>query len=535
MVLILALVQIVTAAQTLTMNNEAVDEVTLKTGQICIVQIVSDNSNTYSAYIGFDDRVVLGTFAPFGKYPEAGDLASITEYDIPAFYGYYASAAGTSPPPSPGNHFVITYQPQQVGETELKLYDSLRMTVIAKVHITVVSAQMGTVFTYQGRLLEAGDPADGQYDFEFKLYNAPSYGSQIEGTIEANDLDVINGYFTKELDFGSDVFNGDACWLDISVRPGDSTSSFTSLGPRQRITSTPYSLQTRGIFVDDSGNVGIRTENPSNDLHIYDSTHCYVDAESETGYAFFQADGHRNSGLTIKENGTNKAHVYWDTANASLNLNEGGGDRLVVKGGKVGIGTTNPEADIEVRHRAGSHRVIKATASDGSDLFYVAEHDSFGNAFLGVNDGAGTSKVFITANGYSYFDGGNVAIGRTYPQARLDIDGDLKVSGAYKGDIGPNDGAPFPRPAYDSSWVVVAPGSSTTFTHNIGGNVHNYVVDMQFERGGWIHNKGIGTRINEYDTDGAYYNYLNTSTIDIILEEDTTYIERVRVRIWVYN
>ncbi|MBD3237373.1 MAG: hypothetical protein GF330_11755, partial [Candidatus Eisenbacteria bacterium] len=30
------------------------------------------------------------------------------------------------------------------------------------------------------------------------------------------------------------------------------------------------------------------------------------------------------------------------------------------------------------------------------------------------------------------------------------VDGDLKVTGAYVGEIGPDNGAPFPRPAYDS-------------------------------------------------------------------------------------
>jgi hypothetical protein len=148
------------------------------------------------------------------------------------------------------------------------------------------------------------------------------------------------------------------------------------------------------------------------------------------------------------------------------------------------------------RHGPGSHRVIKATASDGSDLFYVAEHTALGNGFLGIMDGVGTSKVFITATGNSYFNGGNVA-----------IDGDLTVSGAYKGDIGPNNGAPFPRPAYNSGWVAIAQDSTITLTHNIGGTVDNYVVDMQFKdtvlEG--INNRYIGTEAWTFGDSHFYY------------------------------
>ena len=39
-------------------------------------------------------------------------------------------------------------------------------------------AQARTAFTYQGRLLDAGQPADGSYDLRFILYDADAGGSQ---------------------------------------------------------------------------------------------------------------------------------------------------------------------------------------------------------------------------------------------------------------------------------------------------------------------------------------------------------------------
>jgi hypothetical protein len=34
------------------------------------------------------------------------------------------------------------------------------------------AAPMGTAFTYQGRFIDSNSPADGAYDFEYKLYDA---------------------------------------------------------------------------------------------------------------------------------------------------------------------------------------------------------------------------------------------------------------------------------------------------------------------------------------------------------------------------
>jgi hypothetical protein len=99
-------------------------------------------------------------------------------------------------------------------------------------------------FTYQGRLLDGGAVANGIYDFEFKLYDAPSgpVQNQIGVTVTANNVGVIDGVVTIELAFGAGSFNGGARWLEIGVRPGISTGAYTALTPRQAITAAPYSM-----------------------------------------------------------------------------------------------------------------------------------------------------------------------------------------------------------------------------------------------------------------------------------------------------
>ena len=108
-------------------------------------------------------------------------------------------------------------------------------------------AAMGTSFTYQGRLVDGGTPANGNYDFEFKLWDALTGGAQLGGTV-AQTIGVTNGYFTTLLDFGQ-VFNGEARYLEIGVRPGGSDRSHTPCSsPRQALTPVPYALALPGLW-----------------------------------------------------------------------------------------------------------------------------------------------------------------------------------------------------------------------------------------------------------------------------------------------
>jgi hypothetical protein len=67
-----------------------------------------------------------------------------------------------------------------------------------------MAGPVGTAWTYQGRLIDANKTADGEYDFQFKLFDAKSDGNQLGQDVNESDVDVIDGYFTVELDFGAD-------------------------------------------------------------------------------------------------------------------------------------------------------------------------------------------------------------------------------------------------------------------------------------------------------------------------------------------
>lgn len=105
----------------------------------------------------------------------------------------------------------------------------------------IPQAALGTGFTYQGSLAEGGEPANGVYDFEFKLFDAEENGENL-GTYTVEDVTVENGLFSVQIDFGPDVFDGNNRWLAIGVRPGVETGAYTPLEPRQAITPSPYAL-----------------------------------------------------------------------------------------------------------------------------------------------------------------------------------------------------------------------------------------------------------------------------------------------------
>ena len=117
-----------------------------------------------------------------------------------------------------------------------------------------LEAVMGTWFTYQGRLMDNGRPANGTYDFRFKLYDAQSGGTQVGNTLYRDNIPVQNGLFSVTLDFGSDAFTGEARWLEVAVRPGGSTGNYTRLTPRQPILAVPYALSLRPGAVISSTN-----------------------------------------------------------------------------------------------------------------------------------------------------------------------------------------------------------------------------------------------------------------------------------------
>lgn len=99
----------------------------------------------------------------------------------------------------------------------------------------------GTTFTYQGRLMLAGSPANGSYDLQFSLFTTNITGVPIAGPVTNTAIAVTNGLFTTMVNFGAGVFIGSSNWLQIAVST-NAANVFNNLSPRQQLTPVPYAI-----------------------------------------------------------------------------------------------------------------------------------------------------------------------------------------------------------------------------------------------------------------------------------------------------
>jgi len=117
----------------------------------------------------------------------------------------------------------------------------LALAPIVLAGVVVRAAPLGTAFSYQGRLQDGTNAANGLYDLRFAVYDAASAGNQVGPALTNNAVGVTNGLFTVLLDFGPNVFGGQARWLESAVR-ANGVGAFSLLPPRERLTATPYAL-----------------------------------------------------------------------------------------------------------------------------------------------------------------------------------------------------------------------------------------------------------------------------------------------------
>jgi hypothetical protein len=120
---------------------------------------------------------------------------------------------------------------------------SIVVVIIAAFAASVFSQT--SEFTYQGSLKDGAAPANGNYDFEFRLYDALSGGSQIGPLVTRANVVVSDGLFSVKLDFSGAIspFPGADRFLQVSVR-NTGGGAYTMLDPRQKVGSSPYSIKS---------------------------------------------------------------------------------------------------------------------------------------------------------------------------------------------------------------------------------------------------------------------------------------------------
>jgi hypothetical protein len=111
----------------------------------------------------------------------------------------------------------------------------------------LAAASLGTAFTYEGRLTEGTNAANGNYDLIFSLYASDTGTDSLASPLTNSAVVVSNGLFVTTLDFGAGMLTSTNAWLETSVRTNGS-GAFTTLAPRQNLPSVPYSV--RAAYAD---------------------------------------------------------------------------------------------------------------------------------------------------------------------------------------------------------------------------------------------------------------------------------------------
>lgn len=236
-----------------------------------------------------------------------------------------------------------------------------------------ILAQTAT-FTYQGKLTDGGNPANGSYDLQFALFDSVSGGSQIGSTLPLAGTTVTGGVFVVQLDFGVDAFPGANRFLETSVRPAG-TGVFTLLTPRQLITATPYAIRSAKATNADSATNAAQLGGVVAGQYVLTTDARMTDARPPTA----------GSGNYIQNSASQQT-------NSNFNISGNG-----IFNGRIGVGTNAPVSKLDVRGNMSIGVTAFAPGVFGANSLFVANDDGGDpNNYFRI-DGSG-NKLYIVAS-----------------------------------------------------------------------------------------------------------------------------------------
>ncbi len=145
----------------------------------------------------------------------------------------------------------------------------------------LTSSAQTTEFSYQGFLSDNAASANGNFDFEFRLFDAAAGGTAL-GSIQRPNVAVTNGVFSVVLDFGA--FPSVNRFLEVAVKPPGGSVS-TTLAPRSKLLSTPYS--TNAINAQNANN----SNNATNAINAQNAQNAVNATNSQTAQNSLQLGG----------------------------------------------------------------------------------------------------------------------------------------------------------------------------------------------------------------------------------------------------
>ena len=333
-----------------------------------------------------------------------------------------------------------------------------------------------TAFTYQGSLKDGASPANGNYDFEFKLFNLASGGAQQGSTVQRLNVAVANGTFSVSLDFGAAVLPGDYRFLEIGLRVNGNPGGFQQLLPRQMIGSSPYSIKSLSSENANSATNATQLGGVAANQFVQTGDSRLSDARNPlAGSANYiqnqNAGAQAATNFNISGNGTVGGTLSGGVVNAATQYNIGGNRVLST------AGTSNVFAGVG----AGAMNTSIANSFFG----HFAGHsntDGFDNSFFG--DSAGAANTTATNN--SFFGtraGGDNTIGSGNSFFGWEA-GLINTEGVGNSFFGRSAGSDNTTGHFNSSFGRLSGSNNQTGSYNtfigFNANVSFLAVDLSF-------------------------------------------------------
>jgi hypothetical protein len=264
-----------------------------------------------------------------------------------------------------------------------------------------VKAQTSS-FSYEGTLSESGSPANGDYDFEFKLFDDISTGQQQGSTLQRLNVTVKNGDYLVTLDYGALVFRGDDFFLETSYR-ATGGGAFTVITPRQQILSVPYAIKSLNAATAEGLSGACVNCVTSNQIGSVDGgavTGAIPLASLPAGSGYYiQNSNSQQTSANFNISGTGTA---WILDAAQYNI---GGNRVLGIGGAgntfagLNAGTSNTgTANSFFGSSAGRSNTTGFDNSYFGNLAGITNTSGFGNSFVG--SAAGHSNSTGSSNSF---------------------------------------------------------------------------------------------------------------------------------------
>ena len=363
-------------------------------------------------------------------------------------------------------------------------------TVLANISNRPATAATNSTINFQARLMAANGAIvpDGDYNVEFKLYNAVTSSGSSQGSCTGdaaclwtetrtttNKIRVANGYLTANL--GSvtafPAINWDQeLWLSMNIGGTGTPGWDGEMSPRLKLTAVPYAFRagqlvtTNGAstsnlsFVQPTANRNILIPDESGTICLQSSGNCGFLTGSATDY--IQNQNSTNQTANFRISGTGRANTSIMTpllqptadGTTALKIQNTGATITAMAvdttNGRVTIGadtaaqeTLDVVGNLQVRDAATATKSYRLRTSGGAlDL-----EASGANLVLSVWSGAGYTgtqynQITFKSDGSSMdfargFNVGDAAArvglaGNVNPQYSLDVNGDINTSTQYR-------------------------------------------------------------------------------------------------------